>query len=69
MAPPKLFINTKSLDVEKQHDHLEKGVVDGLKSLESAVEKEDPFFCLDFVGVSFIGLGMTSIAAAVSLDF
>ena len=71
MAPPKLFINTKTLDVEKQHDHLEKDVVDGLKSesQESAVKKKKHIFCLDFVGVSCIGLGLTSIAAAVSFIF
>ena len=43
MAPPKLFINTKTLDVEK----LEKDVVDGLKTESmdgintSAAERED----------------------------
>ena len=34
----------------------------------SSVEKEDPFFCLEFVGVSCIGLGLTLAAAAVSFD-
>lgn len=76
MAPPKLFINTKTLDVEKQPDHLETDLVDGLKSESkadgintSAVEKGDFFFCLNFFTVSCICLGLTSIAAAVSFDF
>ena len=82
MAPPKLFINTKTLDLEK----LEKDVVDGLKAESmdgintSAAEREDLakagkeevagccFFCLRFLSVSCIGLGMTSIAAAVCFD-
>ena len=72
MAPPKLFINTKTLDVEKQPDHLEKDVVDGEKSENqdtSTVQKEVSFFSLDFVGVLFIALGLTSSASSVSLDF
>ena len=80
MAPPNLFINTKTLDVEK----LEKDVVDGLNTESkngintSAAEREDvgkagkedvagcSFFCLRFLSFSCIGLGMASIAAAVS---
>ena len=87
MAPPKLFINTKTLDVEK----LEKDVADGLntESMDGvntintpAAEREDlgkagkgdfgkagcSFFCLRFVSLSCIGLGITSIASAVSFD-
>ena len=83
MAPPELFVKTKTLDVEK----LEKDVADGLKTESmdrintSAVEEEDvakggkedvakagcSFFCLRFVSMSCIGLGITSIAAAVSV--
>jgi len=81
IAPPKLFINTKTLDVEK----LEKDVVDGLNTESkngintSAAEREDvgkagkedvagcSFFCLRFLSLSCIGLGMASIAAAVAL--
>ena len=66
MAPPKLFINTKTLDVEKQSDHLEKDEVDGMKTESQDEIKEDPFFPLDFVGVSCIGLGLTSIGTGVS---
>ena len=80
MAPPNLFINTKTLDVEK----LEKDVVDGLNTESkngintSAAKREDlgkagkedvagcSFFCLRFLSFSCIGLGMASIAAAVS---
>ena len=69
MAPPKLFINTKTLDVEKQSDHLEKDEVDGMKTESQDEIKEDPFRSLDFVGVSCIGLGLTSIGTAVSFLF
>ena len=75
MAPPKLFINTKTLDVEKQRDHLEKDIADGLRTEStdgiktSAVEKSGcSFFCLRFVAVSCIGLGFILIATEVSFD-
>ena len=69
MAPPKLFINTKTLDVEKHSDPLEKDEVDGMKTESQEEIEEDPFFTLDFVGVSCIGLGLTSIGTAVSFLF
>ena len=75
MAPPKLFINTKTLDVEKQPDHLEKDIADELRTEStdgiktSAVEKSGcSFFCLRFVAVSCIGLGFILIATEVSFD-
>ena len=69
MAPPKLFINTKTLDVEKQSDHLEKDEVDGMKTESQDEIEEDPFHSLNFVGVSCIGLGLTSIGTGVSFLF